>query len=314
VLCVATCSYKSVISWHVAVDEPLSQFAFRRGLENDFCVKNYILQWGMEDTKPTRYGESYTELREWTLKLLDDLKNELSELLYPLLVHCYLELVSKQYIVEARDLLAQYRHEHEPEFFDEITSLASASDATQLDSCPIASRYLHSAKTKVYLCHESDRMLTEFLHNKRLHIMVRLLNQYIDVVVYGNTVHDMAPQMRIPRTLEEGQPAVKRPPLRFGMLAEDSVKRRRRPDDADTAGAMGGGKDGGMAVKKEEGAAMDIDGDGDSRYIPRAHFYIQIIQRFGCVGLDSTDFDREQSPPPPRAHCIGPESRGILDK
>jgi hypothetical protein len=54
----------------VAGDEPLSQFAFRRGLENDFCVKNYILQWGMEDTKPSRYGECYAELREWMLKLL----------------------------------------------------------------------------------------------------------------------------------------------------------------------------------------------------------------------------------------------------
>ena len=141
----------------MAGDEPLSQFAFRRGLENDFCVKNYILQWGMEDTKPSRYGESYAALREWILKLLDYLKNELSELLYPLLVHCYLELVSKQYTVEARDLLSQYRHEHEPEFYDEITALASAGDAAQLDNCPVASRYLHATKTKVYLCHESYR-------------------------------------------------------------------------------------------------------------------------------------------------------------
>ena len=29
-------------------------------------------------------------------------------------MHCYLELVSKQYTAEARDLLSQYRHEHEP--------------------------------------------------------------------------------------------------------------------------------------------------------------------------------------------------------
>ena len=116
--------------------------------------------------------------------------------MYPLLVHCYLELMSKQYTAEARDLLAHYRHEHEPEFFDEITTLANAGDASQLDTCPVASRYLHQAKTKVYLCHESDRLLTEFLHTKRLHIIVRLLNQYISVVIYGNTVHDMPPQMR----------------------------------------------------------------------------------------------------------------------
>jgi hypothetical protein len=243
-----------------AGDETLSQFAFRRGLENDFCVKNYILQWGMEDTKPTRYGESYSELREWILKLLDDLKNELSELLYPLLVHCYLELVSKQYTVEARDLLAQYRHEHEPEYFDEITALTSSGDAAQLETCPIASRYLHAAKTKVYLCHESDRMLTEFLHNKRLHIMVRLLNQYIDVVVYGNTVHDMAPQMRVPRPVEDDKPAM-RPPIRFGVLAEESVKRRRRANDGSDAGAALGKVAAGVVKKEDAGDAMEVDGD-----------------------------------------------------
>ena len=216
----------------------------------------------MEDTKPSRYGESYDELREWILKLLDDLKNELSELLYPLLVHCYLELVSKQYTVEARDLLSKYRHEHEPEYFDEITALASSGDATQLEACPIASRYLHAAKTKVYLCHESDRLLTEFLHNRRLHIMVRLLNQYIDVVIYGNTVHDMAPQMRIPRSVHEDQPAVKRPPIRFGMLAEESVKRRRRPNEDDAA-IVGGGKDAAGIVKKEDADdVMEVDGEG----------------------------------------------------
>ena len=73
------------------------------------------------------------------------------------------------------------------------------------------------------------------MHNKRLHIMVRLLNQYIDVVIYGNTVNDLPPQLRLPTSLQENQDAVRRPPIRWGMLAEESVKHRRRPDDGDAA-------------------------------------------------------------------------------
>ncbi|KAJ1466615.1 hypothetical protein T484DRAFT_2457036 [Baffinella frigidus] len=176
--------------------EPLEELAFWRGLETDYCIKNYILQWGMEDAKPLRYEESYMELRDWIMKIIDDLKYELAELLYPVFVHCFLELVQKQYSVEARELLSHYRHEHEPEFTEEITVLAGVMDAGQLYTNPVALRFLGSSKTKVFLCHEADKMLTEFLHNKRLHILVRLINQHIDVVVYGATVADSVPSVR----------------------------------------------------------------------------------------------------------------------
>ena len=209
-------------------NEPLEEFAFRRGLENDFCIRNYILQWGMEDTRALRYEECYVELREWILKLLEDLKNELAELLYPLFVHCYLDLMSKQYTAEARDLLAHCRHEHEPEHGEEITCLGNILDGSTLDTNPIAIKYMQTAKAKVYLCHESDKLLTEFLHNRRLNILVRLMNQYIDIIIYGFTVHDIAPQMKL-KGCEEADSAmigVKRKPLRWAEVAEESIVRR----------------------------------------------------------------------------------------
>ena len=49
------------------------------------------------------------ELREWTQSLAEDIKEELSELMYPLFVHCFLELVAKQYTAEARELLSHQR-------------------------------------------------------------------------------------------------------------------------------------------------------------------------------------------------------------
>eukprot|EP00960_Hanusia_phi_P011518 336300-Hanusia_phi.AAC.1 len=209
-------------------NEPLEEFAFRRGLENDLCIRNYILQWGMEDTRALRYEECYVELREWILKLLEDMKNELAELLYPLFVHCYLDLMSKQYTAEARDLLAHCRHEHEPEHAEEITCLGNILDGSTLDTNPIAIKYMQTAKAKVYLCHESDKLLTEFLHNRRLNILVRLINQYIDIIIYGTTVHDIAPQMRlnVSQEVDDAVIGVKRKPLRWAEGAEESIARR----------------------------------------------------------------------------------------
>ena len=67
--------------------------------------------------------------------------------------------------------------------------------------------------------------------------------------------------MRISRALEgEQAAAVKRPPIRFGMLAEESIKRRRSPEESDGGGAGGRKEAGGVTVKKEDpGKAMDID-------------------------------------------------------
>ena len=200
--------------------------------------------------QPSRYEESYIELRDWCMKLLDDHKCEISELLYPVFMHCFFELVSKQYVTEAKDLVSRHRHDHEPEHCDEIESLSSITDAQHLETHPVVKRYLKNSKFRVWLCHESDRALTEFLHNKRLFIIVRIMNQRLDVVIYGNTVHDISPAVRVP--IEA--PATSRgqaPPhkkFRFGVC-EDHLAARKSAAAAAAAG--GGGGSGGS-----EGVAM----------------------------------------------------------
>lgn len=197
-----------------------------------------------EQSQPSRYEESYIELRDWCLKLLDDQKCEISDLLYPIFIHCFFELVAKQYVIEAKELVSRQRHDHDPEHSDEIESLATITDALHLETHPIAKKYLKSSKYRVWLCHESDRSLTEFLHNKRLFVIVRIMNQRLDVVIYGNTVHDISPAVRVP--VEGGTPAGQpRKKFRFGVC-EDQVAARKG------AAAAGGGEGVAMPGMSEE--------------------------------------------------------------
>jgi hypothetical protein len=160
---------------HFTGEETLEDLAARRGMETEACLKNCILQYGMEDSKAARYEESYTELRDWIYKLCDSLLSELHGVLYPLWVSAFLELASKQYLAEARQLLFNHRQDHEPEYTDEIDQLAEIMDVVNIDSNPIIAQHRRIKRT-VRLSNQADRALTEFLHNRRLHTLVLIFN------------------------------------------------------------------------------------------------------------------------------------------
>lgn len=64
---------------------------------------------GFED-KPAMYEEMYKELRDWVDGSLDMYKGELHSVLYPHLVHCFLEMVGRrpQKIDRARSVRAKW--------------------------------------------------------------------------------------------------------------------------------------------------------------------------------------------------------------
>lgn len=52
-----------------------------------------------------QYQRAYQSLAEWIYSSLDIYKNELNQVLYPVFVHCYFELVHKGYRNEGKWLL-----------------------------------------------------------------------------------------------------------------------------------------------------------------------------------------------------------------
>ena len=164
-------SFETEANFISTSEETLEDLAARRGLEAESCLKNCILQYGMEDSKATRYEESYIELRDWVYKLCDSLLSELHNILYPLWVSAFLELASKQYMTEAKQILRNHRQDHEPEHTDEIDEIAELLDVVNVEGHPLIAQH-RSTKRTVHLSHQSDRALTEFLHNRRLHTLV----------------------------------------------------------------------------------------------------------------------------------------------
>ncbi|XP_048540104.1 transcription initiation factor TFIID subunit 5-like [Triticum urartu] len=64
------------------------------------------------DNDPARYHDGYNKLRTWAYSSLDQYKHELLRILYPVFIHCFMDLVSEGHTLEATmysyELLLQY--------------------------------------------------------------------------------------------------------------------------------------------------------------------------------------------------------------
>ena len=59
-------------------------------------VTNYILfHDAKKESTPEDYNISYTALKEWVYKSLNSNRGELITVLFPIFVHCYLDLIAK---------------------------------------------------------------------------------------------------------------------------------------------------------------------------------------------------------------------------
>jgi WD40 associated region in TFIID subunit, NTD2 domain len=80
--------------------------------------------WSGLDTHPARVAELYFMLQEFIAGSLETYKPELSSISFPVFVHCYLELVRKNNVDVARQMMATWSREHSLHYEEEVSRLA----------------------------------------------------------------------------------------------------------------------------------------------------------------------------------------------
>ncbi|KAG5563033.1 hypothetical protein RHGRI_005693 [Rhododendron griersonianum] len=83
-------------------------------LQTDPDIARNILSFSSElENVPVQYHDGYSKLRSWTYSSLDLYKHELLRVLYPVFIHCFMDLVAKGHIQEARTFFNSFREDHE---------------------------------------------------------------------------------------------------------------------------------------------------------------------------------------------------------
>lgn len=172
---------------HVAGLETL---AFELRNDQDASITNYLLFSGSPGQEVSSsfasYEQAYQKLRQWANESLDLYRDELCQVLYPIAVHSYLDLVAKGMGGDAEKFLEAIRADHEAEHGDELVRLEGAKEPIQLRDNEIAMAFRMN-KYNVTMSAFVFQLLMSFLQEGAASgvpgniLILKIINQFVNI-------------------------------------------------------------------------------------------------------------------------------------
>ncbi|XP_043807869.1 transcription initiation factor TFIID subunit 5 isoform X2 [Manihot esculenta] len=179
-----------------------------------------------EDT-PARYNDEYSKLRSWAHSSLDLYKPELLRVLYPVFVHCYMDLVSKGHIQEARTFFNTFREDHEMMHSRDLQKLEGVLSPSHLEEMEFA-HTLRQSKVNIKICQYSNELLMQYLRNTKSTMMLGIVNEHINFQVSPGQPCPISDDSEVVTLIGSNQDAanqINKKEIHWGLL-EDSLEER----------------------------------------------------------------------------------------
>ncbi|KAF2313016.1 hypothetical protein GH714_008764 [Hevea brasiliensis] len=179
-----------------------------------------------EDT-PARYNDEYSKLRSWTHSSLDLYKPELLRVLYPVFVHCYMDLVAKGHMQEARTFFNSFREDHEMMHLRDLQKLEGVLSPSHLEEMEFA-HTLRQSKVNIKICQYSNELLMQYLRNTKSTMMLGIVNDHINFQVspgQPSLISDDAEVVTLIGSSQDAANQINKKEIHWGLL-EDSLEER----------------------------------------------------------------------------------------
>ncbi|KAM0671825.1 Transcription initiation factor TFIID subunit 5 [Ordospora colligata] len=135
---------------------------------------------------------SYVSLKTWIEDSLDLFKNDLLPLLYPLFIHIYFDLIQQSRTEEAKEFFERYRKDHHNKN-EEIKQFESIYTIQHIHENNFAYTFKNS-KYHLSMGRYAFDLLINFLEERNLTYILKILNQHLDIKVYVGPKSDDKPQ------------------------------------------------------------------------------------------------------------------------
>ncbi|KAG7603409.1 Transcription initiation factor TFIID subunit 5 [Arabidopsis thaliana] len=218
---------------------------------NDPELTKLIRSFSQQEDDPTRYREGYSKLRSWAYNSLDLYKHELLRVMYPVFIHCYMDLVGKGHTQEARTFFNSFRKDHEMVHLRDLQKLEGVLSPSHLEEMEFA-RSLRKSKVNIKFCQYSYELLLQYLHSTVSTLMLGIINEHINFQVYSGqptSSSDDIEAVTIVGSFQDTANHINQKEIQWGLL-EDSLEDRLE-------------KTGGLLSDSEKGQGESKDGDAD---------------------------------------------------
>jgi len=141
---------------------------------------NSLLSSYSNEADPCSYEDNYRMLQRFVDGSLDVHKWELAQLLYPVFVHMYLELVYNHHKVKSSSFFQKFRHELESFHETDLLKLSAVSSKFEMEgNCFVFE--LRSNKYVVRLSADSNAMLKQQLQDKNMPLVQNVIQRYLSL-------------------------------------------------------------------------------------------------------------------------------------
>lgn len=196
--------------------------------QTDPDVAKLILSFSSEaESLPAQFHDGYSKLRSWAYNSLDLYRHELLRVLYPVFIHCFMDLVAKGHLQEARNFFNAFREDHETMHQRDLQKLEGVLLPSHLEEMEFA-HTLRQSKVNIKICQYSYELLLQYLHNTQLITMLGVVNEHINFQVCPGQPSSISEDAEAVTLVGGGQDAVNlinQKDIQWGML-EDSIEDR----------------------------------------------------------------------------------------
>ncbi|KAJ8961724.1 hypothetical protein NQ318_021324 [Aromia moschata] len=142
-----------------------------------------VLTGYKSDGDPETYEASYTELKNFVESSLDIYKHELGTILYPVLVHMYLELVYNGHTEKAISLMKQFGPEQDPYYRDDLKKLAMVTKRDQMKGNELSDTF-KSNQFIIRMSRDTLSLLKRHLNDKKASVLLNIIQEHLYFDMY----------------------------------------------------------------------------------------------------------------------------------
>ncbi|XP_057531482.1 transcription initiation factor TFIID subunit 5 [Amaranthus tricolor] len=233
--------------------------------QTDADVAKLILSFTIESERlPAQYHDGYSKLRSWAYNSLDSYKHELLRVLYPVFIHCFMDLIARGHLQEARNFFNTFCEDHETMHQRDLQKLEGVLSPSHLEEMEFA-HTLRQSKVNIKICQYAYELLLQYLHNTQSITMLGVINEHINFQVSPGQPSSISDDADAVTLVDGGQDVANltnQKEIQWGIL-EDSIEDRLEKSGgllSDSEKVDGEGKEG----ENEENKKRSVDGGKQS--------------------------------------------------
>jgi len=174
----------------------LSEYLSEKEMGSRISVRNVTIN-DTTESADTGYGK----LRQWVEDSLDAFKNDLGNLLFPIFIHIYLDLISKGRDVDAYTFMCKFGEDFADMHGNELRQIEMVKDPSNLKENVLAMAFL-SNKYHLSMGKYAFDLFISFLEENTLVKILKIVNQFLDIRVFTGRINEEVTNIGIAGTTE----------------------------------------------------------------------------------------------------------------